>query len=152
VLEQALTGYGGAVVLVTHDRALIDAVATRTWAIEGGSIREVLGGYSDLLRVRDRERRDREREAQREGAAQHRATHGGGSAAPVATSASRELHRLEAEIATVEAELRLVRSSLLDPETFADIERGAAAGRDHDRLSGALAELYERWTALSESA
>jgi ATP-binding cassette subfamily F protein 3 len=139
-------------VLVTHDRALIDAVATRTWAIEGGSIREVLGGYSDLLRVRDGERRDREREAQREAAAQHRATHGGGPAAPVATSASRELHRLEAEIAAVEAELRLVRSSLLDPETFADIERGAAAGRDHDRLSGALAELYERWTELSESA
>ena len=51
VLEQALIGYGGAVVLVTHDRALIDAVATRTWAIEDGGIREVLGGYTDLLRV-----------------------------------------------------------------------------------------------------
>jgi ATP-binding cassette subfamily F protein 3 len=152
VLEQALIGYGGAVVLVTHDRALIDAVATRTWAVENGGIREVLGGYSDLLRVRDRERRDQEREAQREASAQQRTRQGGGSAAPVATSASRELRHLEEEIAAVEAELRLVRNSLLNPDTFADIERGAAAGRDHDRLSGALAELYERWTELSESA
>jgi ATP-binding cassette subfamily F protein 3 len=151
VLEQALIGYAGAIVLVTHDRALIDAVATRTWAIEEGGIREVLGGYSELLRVRERERRDREREAQRAAAAT-RDVRRGVPAATGAASGSRELRRIEDEIAAVEAELRQVRSSLLDPETFADIERGAAAGRDHDRLSGALAELYERWTALSESS
>jgi ATP-binding cassette, subfamily F, member 3 len=57
VLEAALVKYPGAMVLVTHDRALIDAVATRTWAIEDGGIREVLGGYTELLRARERERR-----------------------------------------------------------------------------------------------
>jgi len=57
VLEAALIKYPGAMVLVTHDRALIDAVATRTWAIEDGGIREVLGGYTELQRARDRERR-----------------------------------------------------------------------------------------------
>ena len=57
VLEAALVKYPGAMVLVTHDRALIDAVATRTWAIEDGGIREVLGGYTELQRARDRERR-----------------------------------------------------------------------------------------------
>ncbi|MDQ6856045.1 MAG: ABC-F family ATP-binding cassette domain-containing protein [Candidatus Dormibacteraeota bacterium] len=147
VLEQALIGYGGAVVLVTHDRALIDAVATRTWAIEDGGIREVLGGYTDLLRVRDRERRDLEREAQRIAAGQR-----GPSRAPsaaVTTPASGEMRRLEAEIAAIEAELKVARHRLLDPETFADVESGAAAGREHDRLSGALAELYERWETLA---
>jgi ATP-binding cassette subfamily F protein 3 len=57
VLEAALVKYPGAMVLVTHDRALIDAVATRTWAIEDGGIREVLGGYSELQKARERERR-----------------------------------------------------------------------------------------------
>jgi ATP-binding cassette subfamily F protein 3 len=148
VLEQALIGYGGAVVLVTHDRALIDALATRTWAIEDGVIREVLGGYTDLLRVRERERRDLQREAQRTSAAQ-RGPRAGQSTAGVTTPTSREVRRLEEEIAAIEAELKVARSRLLDPETFADVEGGAAAGREHDRLSGALAELYERWETLA---
>src|SRR5207302_274945 len=67
VLETALLHYPGAVVLVTHDRALIDAVATRTWSIEErpvttGSadgdaprlVHEISGGYSDLVRIRER--------------------------------------------------------------------------------------------------
>jgi ATP-binding cassette subfamily F protein 3 len=148
VLEQALIGYGGAVVLVTHDRALIDAVATRTWAIEDGGIREVLGGYTDLLRVRERERRDREREAQRAAAGQ-RGPRPGQSTAAARPPASREVRRLEEEIAAIEAELKVARNRLLDPETFADVETGAMAGREHDRLSGALAELYERWETLA---
>jgi ATP-binding cassette subfamily F protein 3 len=142
-----LIGYAGAVVLVTHDRALIDAVATRTWAIEDGGIREVLGGYTDLLRVRDRERRDREREAQRAISAA-RISRGGGAPRANPQTGNRELRRLEEEIAAIEAELKEARNRLLDPETFANVERGAEAGREHDRLSGALAELYERWSEV----
>jgi ATP-binding cassette subfamily F protein 3 len=148
VLERALVGYAGAVVLVTHDRALIDTVATRTWAIEDGGVREVLGGYTDLLRIRDRERRDLEREAQRVAGAARNAR-SGGAAPPAKSSGSREVRRLEEEIAATEAQLRVARNRLLDPETFADVESGAEAGREHDRLTGALAELYERWEALA---
>jgi ATP-binding cassette subfamily F protein 3 len=150
VLERALIGYAGAVVLVTHDRALIDAVATRTWAIEDGGVREVLGGYTDLLRTRDRERRDLEREAQRAVGAARNARSGG--APPAKSSGSREVRRLEEEIAATEAQLKVARNRLLDPETFADVEGGAEAGREHDRLTGALAELYERWEALAGTA
>ena len=146
VLEQALLGYPGAVVLVTHDRALIDTVATRTWAVEEGGIREVLGGYTDLLRARERERRDREREEQRRASPRQPAR----AAAQQPHGPGRELRRVEEEIAAVEAELKVARNRLLDPETFADVETGAEAGRDHDRLSGALADLYERWTTLAE--
>jgi ATPase subunit of ABC transporter with duplicated ATPase domains len=151
VLEKALIGYGGAIVLVTHDRALIDAVATRTWSIEDGAIREVLGGYSDLLRVREREKRDRERELQRAAAAAGAPRRQPPAAAPGKPSRSAEVRRLEEEIAAAEAELALARNRLLDPETFADAQTGAEAGRVHDRLSGALAELYERWEALAGS-
>jgi hypothetical protein len=51
----------------------------------------------------------------------------------------------------VEAQLETLKALLLDPATFADPARGAEVGREHDRLTGALAELYDRWTAASTS-
>ncbi|MGD0834960.1 MAG: ABC transporter C-terminal domain-containing protein, partial [Candidatus Dormibacteria bacterium] len=57
-----------------------------------------------------------------------------------------QVRRLEAEIAATEKALAETRSRLLDQETFKDPVAGAEAGREHDRLSGALAELYERWS------
>jgi hypothetical protein len=49
----------------------------------------------------------------------------------------------------VEADLAKTRARLLDPQTFADPATGAEAGREHDRLSGALAELYDRWAEVN---
>jgi len=61
------------------------------------------------------------------------------------------VRRLEEEIAATEEQLKVARNRLLDPQTFADVESGAEAGREHDRLTGALAELYERWEAVAGS-
>jgi hypothetical protein len=55
------------------------------------------------------------------------------------------VRQLEQEIARVEAELAETRERLLDPGSFSDPAAGAELGRQHDRLEGALAELYERW-------
>jgi ATP-binding cassette, subfamily F, member 3 len=159
VLEDALREYPGAVVLVSHDRALIDALATRVWSVEpapeGGPavVREVLGGYSDLLRARRAEapppaaasppRRPPSRSP------------GGGEERRARTrerSRAAEVRRLEGDIATTEAELAEVRRRLGDPATFADPGTGAEAGREHDRLVSALAALYDRWSEMAGSA
>ncbi len=155
VLEKALRGYPGAIILVSHDRALIDALATETWAIEeGGAVRRVMGGYEKLLSVRQSERRTAAGgpapqpavppvpTAPRPG---HPDRSGTGSAAQTRVR-SAQVRRLEAEIAATEKALAETRSRLLDQETFKDPVAGAEAGREHDRLSGALAELYERWS------
>jgi ATP-binding cassette subfamily F protein 3 len=152
VLEAALLRYAGSVVLVTHDRALIDSVATRTWSIEDEDpedaaprrVREVLGGYSELIRVRDRERRDEQRRAAAPASTPHRAGH--------RSARGSEARALEEEITQVETQLKAVKQRLLDPGTFADPAGGAEAGREHDRLTGALAELYERWAELAAQA
>jgi ATP-binding cassette, subfamily F, member 3 len=51
-LEEALAAFEGSVLLVSHDRALLDAVGTRTVALEGGSLRSYLGGWADYVRTR----------------------------------------------------------------------------------------------------
>ncbi len=55
-LEDALRSFDGALLLVSHDRALLDAVGTRTVAIEDHSLRSFLGGWPEYARVREERR------------------------------------------------------------------------------------------------
>jgi ATP-binding cassette, subfamily F, member 3 len=51
-LEAALEAFPGTVLLVSHDRALLDAVAQKTFAIEEGTVRAYDGGWADYLEAR----------------------------------------------------------------------------------------------------
>ena len=56
-LEDALRAFTGAILLVSHDRALLDAVGTRTIAVEEQrSLRSYTGGWPEYVRVRDERR------------------------------------------------------------------------------------------------
>src|SRR5918996_42508 len=52
-LEDALQAFDGAVLLVSHDRALLDAVGSRTVAFEDGRLRTYEGGWAEYARVRE---------------------------------------------------------------------------------------------------
>jgi ATP-binding cassette subfamily F protein 3 len=55
-LEDALQSFEGALLLVSHDRALLDAVGTRTVAIERGRLESYVGGWAEYQRVREERR------------------------------------------------------------------------------------------------
>jgi ATP-binding cassette subfamily F protein 3 len=55
-LEDALRSYTGAILLVSHDRALLDAVGTRTVAVEDHALHSYTGGWPEYVRVRDERR------------------------------------------------------------------------------------------------
>lgn len=53
-LEQWLRGYGGAIILISHDRSMLDNLTNRTLAFEpGGRVEQYSGNYSFFLRERD---------------------------------------------------------------------------------------------------
>ncbi len=52
-LEDALRGFEGAVLLVSHDRALLDAVGTRTVAVEEHALHSYEGGWPEYVRIRE---------------------------------------------------------------------------------------------------
>ncbi|MGI8920882.1 MAG: ABC-F family ATP-binding cassette domain-containing protein [Solirubrobacteraceae bacterium] len=51
-LEEALLAFDGSLVLVSHDRALLAAVGTRTVAFEQGTLRSYAGGWAEYARTR----------------------------------------------------------------------------------------------------
>ncbi len=139
-LEAALDAFPGTVLLVSHDRALLDAIAERTLAIEDGELRAYDGGWAELLRVREeREARAKpESPVERAKPAPKRQTP---KAKPQRRSA---LALIEAEIAVREAEVAELEQKLA--EDWTDVDVLAA----HKRSRDALTALLERWERLFE--
>ena len=64
-LEDALRGFPGSLLLVSHDRALLDAVGSRTIAVEDGSLRSYEGGWAEYLEARAAREEDRPAKARK---------------------------------------------------------------------------------------
>ncbi len=152
-LEDALTEFEGAVVLVSHDRALLEAVGTRTIVCEGGRLESHPHGWAEYQRRRD------ERDA-KEASAAKSASGGGGSkysATKPAQRAAKKAARLEELIERAEAELREIEEELADPAAWASPGRAERAEARHREARQAVEELIAEWedaqaTAESEPA
>jgi ATP-binding cassette subfamily F protein 3 len=140
-LELALEAFPGTVLLVSHDRALLDAVAHRTLAVEDGTIRSYEGGWADYVRRRDEL-------AAPVGAIEVAEPKSKPRPKPQAPKQSgpSELERIEAEIATRERAVAELEERLADD--WADAEAVAAHRTARDELQALLA----RWEQLFEQA
>jgi ATP-binding cassette subfamily F protein 3 len=147
-LEAALNSFAGSVLLVSHDRALLDAVGTRTVALEDRTLHSYVGGWPEYVRVR--EERAKRPVASPKGPARRRAKGPNAKRNPPAPRAgSQGERRLEQEIEAAEATLRAVEDELSDPVSWATPEATARSARRHEQAKLAVAELYERWEAVA---
>jgi ATP-binding cassette subfamily F protein 3 len=141
-LEQALNEFSGSVLLVSHDRALLDAVGRRTVAIEDATLRSYLGGWPEYVRARE--------ERAREAAAVKPAAKRAKPSRPAKPAAGAgEQQRLEREIEAAEASLRELEQELSDPAAWSTPQRTADATARHEQAKRAVDELYERWERLA---
>ena len=147
-LETALQHFEGSVLLITHDRALLDAVGTRTVAVEDQGLRSYLGGWAEYLRVRE-ERVQDERTAKRAKPAKSappKATKPGAAAgAPPSKNQRRQAERLEKQIEQAEAAMKALEEELADPGHGARPTRSAKSTARHEQAKRELKELYARW-------
>jgi ATP-binding cassette subfamily F protein 3 len=145
-LEAALQGFQGSVLLITHDRALLDAVGTRTVAVEDRSLRSYLGGWAEYLRVRE-ERAQDERTVKRAKPAKSAPAEKPQPAVAGAPSKNqrRQAERLEKQIEQAEAALKVLEEELADPAAWSSPDRSAASTKRHDTAKRELKELYARW-------
>ncbi|MFY9578761.1 MAG: ABC-F family ATP-binding cassette domain-containing protein [Gaiellaceae bacterium] len=139
-LEAALEAFPGTLLLVSHDRALLDAVAERTLAIEERALAPYDGGWADYVRIR----------AERRSAAGEPVPKPRKERAKVVAKPPRqrpsELERLETEIAQREGAVAELERRLA--EDWGDVETLA----EHRRARDELQTLLERWETLFERA
>jgi len=137
-LEAALDAFPGTMLLVSHDRALLDAVAERTLAIEDGELHSYDGGWAEMLRRRE-ERTARMVKPEPKVERKRK---------PARASVRRpsELEQIEAEIASREAEVADLERKLA--ADWSDAEILAA----HKNARAALQALLARWEDLFDKA
>jgi ATP-binding cassette subfamily F protein 3 len=159
VLERALSAYPGTLVFISHDRAFIDALATRVLEVRAGRVREFAGNYADYQR-----RVDGEAGAAVKGGAVH--GHGTPRAADAAPpradrraarersrardKAARRLAAVEAEILARESALEALGWRLGDPAVHRDPQQARALAAEREAGREAVAALYRDWERLAE--
>ena len=146
ILERALAGYDGTILLVSHDRTLLEAVTTQVWSIHDGKLDVVGRGFAayreqeTIQRVGQTARTDRASRAKRSRTA---------SRAPGARRFAEQLLALEERIAAYEKDLDQIEKQLLVATREGDAGRIARLGAAHKEASEALNEHICTWEHLA---
>ncbi len=149
-LEDALSAFEGAVILVSHDRALLEAVGTRTLVCEDGELRSHPSGWAAYQRQRDED----EEAASAAAATAKRSSKDGKRRRPGAASksAARKAGRLAEQIEKAEGELRALEEELSDPAVWSSPGRADQASERHEAAKRAIEKLYRQWEEAERAA
>jgi ATP-binding cassette subfamily F protein 3 len=166
VLEDALSQYPGAVVVVTHDRSLMAKLATRVLEVNDGRVVLYPGGYDDyestrLSRVAEASETPERAPAPAARNAPPRDTAAKPKPAPAPAAVrpdrakqnagrkrERELARVEADIAAREARVKELEAALADPELYHDVQRSKDLVAEYERMRAEIESLWERVAEL----
>ncbi len=142
-LTIALEEYTGAVVIVSHDRSLIRAVADELWLVADGEAKLFDGDLEDYKNWIET-RRPREAVAATEKSRVQSVPR------PNRKALQSKQSKLETALAAAQAELAAVNLQLADPATYAgpDRDRISELNAAHARLEAKVAELEESWLEL----
>jgi ATP-binding cassette, subfamily F, member 3 len=147
-LEDTLSAYQGTLVIATHDRYLVNRLATKVVEVADGGARAYPGTYADYLRAKasaaaaaaaieaPQPRMTAPHKADQDPAARRRL--------------AADLREAERQVTQAEERLRAVEAALSDPANYdGDL---AALGAEHAVLQAEVEALTARWVELAEAA
>jgi ATP-binding cassette subfamily F protein 3 len=154
VLEQALRGYAGTMLFISHDRDFIDALATRVVEVRAGALQSYPGNYSEFLR-------SSQRGLDPQPIAEQLAVAPDGKAERIAArerekERTRRLERARKRLAALEEDiladeertLELTRQ-LAEPDVYSDGDFVRATLAERDEVRAAIDARYAEWEAIA---
>ncbi len=142
VLEESLVEFPGALVLVTHDRYMLDRVSTTIIGLDGSG---TVGQYADYAQWEQSLQAKRATKAIKPAVAKPVA---GAPKKRLSFNESREFSTIEARIAEHEAQLHQAQAQMNEPEVMSDPKRLQSTYDSMMEIQKAIDELYERWSEL----
>ncbi|MEW6751188.1 MAG: ABC-F family ATP-binding cassette domain-containing protein [Candidatus Latescibacterota bacterium] len=153
ILQEVLQGYDGTIVLVSHDRYLVQVLATHIWVAEEGDLQVVEGGWEEYVAWRARRAGVQAQEAVRPDRQAEREAH------KEARRVRKELEKLQArqqgleqQIQRLEEELAALSVRIGEAGQSRDMDRVHELGAAYRRLEKQLEGLWAEWEGLAEGA
>ena len=150
LLEDLISSYEGTVIVISHDRAFLDKIATETWVFDGeGHIESVVGGWSDVLAYYQRiKKEDTVKKAQtvqkKENEKKEKSSKSG-----LSFTQKHELEQLPLKVEKLEEEISILDEELNNPDTYSDGgQKARELNEKRSSLQSKLDELYSRWEEL----
>jgi ATP-binding cassette subfamily F protein 3 len=162
-LEDALTEYEGTILLVSHDRAMLEALTSRVWILHERHVTDFPGSFTEW----EEQSREREHAAAVTAAEQeslrrvkeHKTTKRRETQGAESRTALREMRQRvedsEKEVAALEKKVVELTALLEDPELYTTREgtdKSLRAGKQLDEARHKLDTAIERWTKVTEQA
>jgi ATP-binding cassette subfamily F protein 3 len=149
ILQDVLTNFPGTILFVSHDRYLMDALATHLWVIGEGGMRVWEGNYTSYQQELERERLVRQevqekptgtqvREERRRGRQTQRAAR---QRAEQTTALESEIEHLEGELGTLTGLMDLASANH-------DVARVQSLSHEYQRVERSLSERMEEWEQM----
>lgn len=147
-LEEMLLAFEGTILFVSHDRFFIDRIATRTWAIEDGSVASYLGNYTDYQRQLGR-RSEATPAKVSEVAALPTPVAARSSPAAQNGRAQKALVQVERDISRLEGTLNEISDALTVAGIDADVAALERLSAEFERAQTELDRTYAKWEEVS---
>jgi ATP-binding cassette subfamily F protein 3 len=150
-LLDALNDYNGAVVLITHDRSLMELVADRLWLAADGGIAPFDGDLDDYSKfVLDRARRQAKGDKPETAAAPRNDKKAAAAARAALAPMKKELDAVESKVARITRNLAEIDLALADPKMFKRPNEMIQLGKDRARALDNLAKAEAEWLEMAE--
>jgi ABC transport system ATP-binding/permease protein len=148
ILEESLLEYSGALVLVTHDRYMLDRVSTMVLGLDGRGGAESFADYLQWEEWQAESKQPARSEQDGPAAAKPAKTAETTARKKLSYLEAREFSTMEQRIAQAEETLAEKRAAAEDPSIASDAARLLSAHAEMDEAQKAVDELYSRWAEL----
>ncbi len=156
VLEDSLEDFPGAIVLVTHDRAMLGDLATQILALDGAGGANYYADYEQWKKFNGKQPATRASQTGAKESGNGTSSNGSGNAAATVTATKKklsykeqqELSQIEPAIEKAEALAKKLEAAMNDPSVIADHREYADVCRKLGEAQTQVASLYDRWAEL----
>jgi len=149
ILERALRAYDGTILLVSHDRALLEAVTTQTWSVVAGEMQILPHGYAEYRRRSSSHTSESPAPRAPRNPSRRAEPRASGRNRYVRARTHEERAEIEGAIETLESQIERIEAALLEASEASDAERIASLAAEHKAAKSELDERYRAWERLA---